>query len=233
MKSIKSSLIFCIFMCLFHISTITYVKAQEIAIGVKAGANFVKLTDLPAGFPSSKMALGAHIGPFIKVPINENFSFQPELLFSIKGNYINETFFGFNLEIITGLSYIDLPLMFNYQLESGLNFEAGPYIGFLVMARSKVSAMGFSETEDISEFTNKVDVGAGLGIGYRLEKGLGFGARYNLGFIPVFKESEFIETDVLGNPILDSNGNLIVVKQDAYGKNSNFMISVSWLFGQN
>ena len=188
--------------------------AQEIAFGVKAGANLANITDLPEGADSPDMLIGAHIGPFVKLPINENFSIIPELLFSMKGFKVEDN--------ALSLSYIDIPIMANYQLESGLNFELGPYVGFLLAADA--------EGTDVKEGMESVDFGIGLGLGYRLENGLGFGARYNLGLATLNKESTTQEIlyDSLGNPI-----GTTTVTTDAYGKNSNIMISVSWLFGQN
>lgn len=206
-------------------------NAQEIAIGVKAGLNLANMTDVEGASPGTRV--GAHIGPFVKLPITENFSIIPELLYSMKGSEISESFFGVNFEVSTKLDYLDIPIMANYQLDNGLNFELGPYVAFLLSAKSKVDILGVSEDVDIKEGMNSLDFGVGFGLGYRLENGLGFGARYNLGLASLFKETDVIATDLFGDPILDANGNPTMVTQDAYGKNSNIMISVSWLFGQN
>ena len=208
-------------------------NAQDIAFGVKAGANLANMTDVEGTSPGTRF--GAHIGPFIKLPLTDNFSIIPELLYSMKGSEISESILGFNFEMQTNLDYLEIPIMANYQLESGLNFELGPYVGILLSAKSTVDILGVSEDVDIKDEMNTVDFGVGFGLGYRLENGLGFGARYSLGLASLFKEADVAATDpITGLPILDPITNQpIIVKQEAYGKNSNIMISVSWLFGQN
>jgi hypothetical protein len=200
MKTLNFLQKLCIVM-LFTFTT-TNTEAQEIAIGIKAGANLANISDLPTGFPSTDMMLGAHIGPFVKLPINSNFSIIPELLFSIKGYKFSDD--------AVNLSYIDIPVMANYQLENGLFFELGPYVGLLLAAKV--------DDVDIKDELETVDFGLGVGLGYRLYNGLGFGVRYSLGLADVFKEIAAVEP---------------VPAQPSFGKNSNIMISVSWLFGQN
>ncbi len=67
--------------------------------------------------------------------------------------------------------------MAKYYVADGFSIEAGPQVGFLMSA--KVKAEG--EEEDIKDSVKGIDFGANLGIGYKLESGLNFGARYNLG----------------------------------------------------
>lgn len=63
--------------------------------------------------------------------------------------------------------------MGKYYLTKGLSVEAGPQIGFLLSAKR--------ESLDVKESYNTVDFGMNLGIGYKLQNGLNFGVRYNLG----------------------------------------------------
>ena len=98
-----------------------------------------------------------------------------------------------NFESVTKLDYINIPLMAKLYLTDGLSIEAGPQIGFLISAKDEfddvtttnVSGDSTTETDsgtdDIKDIVNGIDFGANLGLGYRLENGLLFGARYNLG----------------------------------------------------
>lgn len=189
--------------------------AQEIAFGFKAGANLANIGDLPEGAESFDMLIGAHVGPFVKLPINENFSIIPEILYSMKGAKMDDD--------ALSLSYLEIPIMANYQLESGLNFELGPYVGFLLAADA--------EGTDVKEFMESTDFGIGLGLGYRMESGLGFGARYSLGLATLNKEQTF--TIIVGTDPNTGQPIVATVTQEAYGKNSVIGISVSYLFGQN
>ena len=54
-----------------------------------------------------------------------------------------------------------------------MSLEAGPQIGFLLSAQK--------ESTDVKNSFNTVDFGVNFGLGYKLDNGLNFGARYNLG----------------------------------------------------
>ena len=63
--------------------------------------------------------------------------------------------------------------MAKYYVAKGLSIEAGPQIGYLFSAKN--------ESVDVKDSFKKIDFGANVGLGYKLENGLNFGVRYNLG----------------------------------------------------
>lgn len=98
-------------------------KAQ-IAIGIKAGANF---SDTEGVF-DSKMRTGFHAGAVLQLKYN-NFAIQPELLYSMQGSEI--TFAGAKRDI--DLSYVTVPVLVKYYvLTDILSIDAGPQFAFLV-----------------------------------------------------------------------------------------------------
>src|SRR5699024_6216096 len=118
----------------------------------------------------------------------EKFGIQPELLYSMKGSKYEESEeimgVSINYEEKTKLDYIDLPIMAKYYVTEGFSVMAGPHIGFLVSAKSEVEASGGGEEEsgevDIKDGLSSIDFGVGAGVGYQLENGLFFNARYTL-----------------------------------------------------
>jgi hypothetical protein len=80
------------------------------------------------------------------------------------------------------LSYIEIPVLAKYKLESGLNFFLGPYVGFLMSASADPGGV------DVKDFVESTDVGLKVGIGYELASGLGFNAHYEMGFTKLSKE---------------------------------------------
>jgi len=142
---------------------LTNTQAQKFNLGVKGGINFTRITGDNAKEFDPVTAFS--IGVVAETKISEKFSFQPELLFSGKGYGIEDD--------VRALNYLSLPLMGKYYLTKGLSVEAGPQFEYLLTAKQ--------ESTDIKDAFNKVDVGAAIGLGYKFDSGLNFGARFTKG----------------------------------------------------
>jgi hypothetical protein len=141
----------------------TNVNAQEIKFGAKGGLNFASISGNNS--TGSDMVTSFNFGVLSEISISDKFSFQPELMYSGQGYSFNDN--------TIALSYLNIPLMGKYYLTKGLSIEAGPQIGYLLSAKN--------ESTNVKDTFKKVDFAANLGIGYKLENGLNFGARYNFG----------------------------------------------------
>lgn len=139
------------------------IQAQDIEFGAKAGLNFAAIYGDNTEDVGPVTAF--NFGVMAEIPIAEKFSFQPELLFSGQGYDIENT--------TVALSYLSLPLMGKYYLTKGLSLEAGPQLGLLLSAKAG--------DLDVKDSFNTLDYGVNAGIGYKLDNGLNFGARYNVG----------------------------------------------------
>lgn len=145
----------------------TNVNAQETKFGAKGGLNFASVSgDNTEGID---VVTSLNFGVLSEIPISDKFSFQPELMYSGQGYSFNEN--------TIALSYLNLPLMGKYYITKGLSVEAGPQIGFLFSAKN--------EETDVKDSFNSFDFGVNFGLGYKLENGLNFGARYNLGLTDI------------------------------------------------
>lgn len=175
---------------LFFVTTmfgIASVNAQ-IAFGAKAGVNFSDITG--ENVDSFDGRTSFHFGVVAEIEISEKFSFQPELLFSSQGSDYSEDFEGDDFEGTVKVNYLNVPLMAKYYVAEGLSIEAGPQIGFLLSATDEYE----DEEDDIDEFLKSTDFGLNLGLGYKLDSGLFFNARYNLGLSDNLDVDDF-ETD--------------------------------------
>lgn len=170
------------FLTVLAICVFSFSYAQgNINFGAKAGLNLATLT---GDAENADMKAGFHIGGMAEISINEKFSVQPELLFSTQGAQEDITFFN-GVEDQTenvkyNFSYINLPVMAKYYVTEALSLEAGPQIGFLVDSKAKSNG----ETVDADELLgdlSTIDFGLNFGFGYKLDSGLNFSARYNLG----------------------------------------------------
>jgi len=149
----------------------TYVSAQDINFGAKAGVNFATITGEDLDSFSSRTAF--HLGFVAEIGITETFSFQPELLYSAQGSDYSEDIFEGSVKV----DYLNLPLMAKFYVAEGFSLEAGPQVGFLLSAKDVYD----DGEDDWSDITKGIDFGLNFGVGYKLESGLNFGARYNLG----------------------------------------------------
>lgn len=195
----------------------TNVNAQdETQFGVKGGINLSTITGDDTDSFDSRTCF--HFGVVLELPLSDNFSFQPELLYSCQGADYSDTFFEesitslkavVDIEGTVKVDYLIIPLMAKYYVAEGLSLEAGPQAGFLLSAKDEYEFNGESGEDDIKDFVKGFDFGVNVGIGYKLEGGLNFGARYNFGL-----------TDANDDPSLSNS---------TY-KNSVFQFSLGYFF---
>lgn len=172
-------------------------QTPDLKLGAKAGVNFANLSN-----SDGDMITSFHIGAVAEIFINDKFSVQPELLYSAQGSSNEEE----GIKFERNLDYINIPIMAKYYLMDGLSVQAGPQVGFLVKAESKISGGGESMTVDSKDAYQSVDFGLNFGAGYELPMGVFFDARYNLGLSKVNKKSEsemiMIETKDIKNGVI-------------------------------
>lgn len=182
-------------------------KGSDINFGLKGGLNFAMIAG--DGSDNFDGKFGFHVGGVVEFPISETFSVQPELLYSSQGD--KETFDG--MDIKYKLDYLNLPIMAKYYLSEGFSLEAGPQIGFLLSAKAE----GGGVSLDIKELIKDIDFGLGFGLGYKLENGLNFSGRFNVGI----------------SNMVDSSGNLLgeqIEFGDSTNHNNVFQLSVGYFF---
>ena len=163
------------------------VNAQEVKFGAKAGVNFASLGGDDSDGLDGRTSF--HVGAVAEIGISEKFAVQPELVYSSQGFSVDDE----NLK----LDYINLPILAKFFVAEGFSIEVGPQVGFLISADA--------EGEDVKDLFKSTDFSGALGLGYKLESGLNFAARYNLG---------------LGN-VVDGDGDL---------KNNVIQLSVGYFF---
>jgi hypothetical protein len=174
-------------------------QAQSARFGVKAGASLTSFTGTDAD--NAKNKFGFNGGVMANFALNDMFSIQPEVLYSMKGakrDGIGNGDYRFNA------NYIDVPVLAKISTgATGLFFELGPQVGFLASAKLKDD----SNSADIKDSFKTVDFGYAAGLGFQAESGPMVGLRYNGGITSVDKDS------------------------DAKLRNSAFQLYVGFLFG--
>lgn len=170
------------------LTTFAVSNAQEITFGVKAGLN-LSSASVDRGYDTDISSLvGVHVGGFANFKLDEKFAVQPELLFSTQGfkEYLNDG--GYIYDDKIKLTYINLPINFQYAIVPKFNVEAGPQIDFLLSGKAdgKHYDPMFDETYiqnnvDIKDSLKGVVFGFNIGAGYAITSKLSANVRYHLG----------------------------------------------------
>ncbi len=154
--------------------TFSSVYSQGIIFGVKAGVNLATLNSSISGINDHvSMRTAFHVGGVADVSITDQFSIQPELIYSSVG--AKSDIDGGDFDIIT--DYLSIPFLAKYNVANGFSLLAGPQAGFLLNAKIKAE----DEEEDFKDEMESIDFGLGFGLAYKLDAGLSFDARYVLG----------------------------------------------------
>lgn len=169
-----------ILLFLFASSIVISTQAQ-LKIGAKAGLNLANIVgdDAP---DEAKTKLGFNIGGFVEVPVAENFTVKPELVFSLQGAKSDD-----NDDSKLNLNYLNIPVLGKYTTSSGFYGETGPQLGFLVGAKAKSD----DGDVDVKDFYKGIDFAWAFGVGYEFaESGFGVNLRYNLGLSNIVDDGD-------------------------------------------
>lgn len=157
-------------------------SAQHVNFGIKAGLNVYTIHS-ETNTNSDPLA-GFHLGILGHIHLDRSIALQPELLYSAQGAKSS----GQNVGLKTELDYLNLPVLFQYMFDNGFRFEAGPQLGLLVGAKSKVNNL----STDIKENLESLDAGLLVGLGYiHPPTGFGIDARYQFGLTNINKSENF------------------------------------------
>lgn len=148
-------------------------SSSPVRFGLKAGLNVSTLSG-----DGMKSKAGFYGGVFANIPVAQDFSVQPEVLYSgmgAKDSYDTNT--------KLNLDYIAVPVMFQYNALPNLYFEAGPQFGFLISSKMKYN----SSSVDTKDLTKGFDFALGLGAGYYFTPNIGVNVRYVAGLTDIAK----------------------------------------------
>ena len=176
--------------------TFTSVEAQvdrqnNSRFGVKGGVNVSNM--FTEDVDSKNPLVGFNGGFFLRVALTPMISFQPELLFTMKGSEL-----AYNNSFVSGtakfsLNYFEVPLLAVVNITKNVNLQGGIYLASLTTAKvknvSNINLFNF-ENELKKENFNSLDYGLVVGLGTDFDK-LSFGLRYEFGLQKVGKERTF------------------------------------------
>jgi hypothetical protein len=145
-------------------------REEGIVFGVKGGMNFSNFvgTVEDQGIRSS-----IHLGLLAEIMVSDNFSIQPELLYSKQGATYTGQVPGFER---TKLDYILLPVEAKFKLIDKLSLEVGPQLGILMSSRLKTNT-----SNDKIDGLKSIDFSINAGLQYHINNAAFVQGRYVLG----------------------------------------------------
>ena len=155
----------------------------ELRAGINLANTSSKLNDTSFEFDTQ---IGFHFGVTYEKRINDNISFNPGVLFSMKGNKLDEE------EFYLKFNYLEIPLDLVYNTGS-ISIHAGPYVGLLMSAKEKDRN---EHPEDIKEDLKPLDYGLNIGLAYNVTEHIGIGVNYSLGLVNIVDLEDDISFDI-------------------------------------
>lgn len=175
-------------------------SGSDARIGIKAGVNLSTIRY--SGFDgaseandASKQNVGYNLTVFGDFGVANNFFIQPGVSLQNKGEKYSVSSGSNSGSISRNIMAIEVPINAVFRIPTGdagaVQLSAGPYVGFNVAGKQKVSgnvgsAAAFAERD--LEFGNNsgddyasTDFGANFGVGYRINNGITLGANYGMG----------------------------------------------------
>jgi len=187
---------------------------KQVQYGVKGGISFNHfLGDIPIEL-DPRLYTGFSAGVFANYKVNDNFSIQPEVIYSRKGSNFEEFKFEseryqfaqiFRLDLYINTDWIEIPILGMYQISDEFTLFGGPYIGFYlngkVVAEPSIGGiLGIDWDYDIdSKMLRLPDYGIVIGGKYKFNDKLAIQARWVYGIqdladdvIVTFLDDDFI-----------------------------------------
>jgi hypothetical protein len=142
--------------------------AQTFQLGLKGGINISNFNGGDFNTIKNKALVGYHAGAFLRLRYG-HLAIQPAVLLSTQGATLENA----GNEQDYKITYVNVPVLLQYQTDGGFYLEAGPQVGFKVDEDIPNST--------IDDFAKSTDLSLAFGLGYFSRMGLGVGARYNVG----------------------------------------------------
>jgi outer membrane protein with beta-barrel domain len=154
-------------------------------IGIFAGPNFNSLRYHDNTTTVEGTNTGLHGGVFYKKDVNKNLSFQPSLLFSVRGGEINDV----DSAINATLPYLELPINVLYVYKQ-LSIGGGPNFCYAVggkFASNGVKRNAYDPSESFERTLKRFEFGANFMIAYEFKNHISVIANFSPGFTNIYK----------------------------------------------
>lgn len=170
---------------------IANVSAQEFNWGVKAGLNLANLS-VEEDFDGNKSNLNFAFGFMTEYKFTDAVSLSADLLYSVQGDKYKD---GDYMEK-SNLSYLNIPILFNYYIVDRLAIKTGVQPGFLLGAKHIEKYDGEKDSYSDTEGMNTIDFSIPVGLSYDISEHIVIDARYNIGLTSTVKDYKYAKNNV-------------------------------------
>lgn len=142
-----------------------------------------------------------HIGAMADRLLSEKVNLSMGLMFSSKGAKYTGGQYDPNSQFFTGtytkkLSYLDIPILVNYNFSEKWSLGVGPQVSLLMSAKVKndetaQKVYGVPETEDVKDSYSTVDLGLNAGGTYRINEKFSIQLFYQLGLLKIGRDQGY------------------------------------------
>lgn len=154
--------------------------AQEVEFGLKGGINVSSIHVEPQeDLPNPDSRIGFHLGGVATLDMSEKLDIQAELLLNTLGAKFEQAE---EIERVK-LTYLSLSGVLKYHIDDKFNIVLGPQLSFLAGGEfeEEDKIENSRESLDANNFYKSTDLSLALGAGYRIDKNIEVGVRYNIG----------------------------------------------------
>ncbi len=163
------------------------IKAQTY-YGFKVGANFANFY---GDIDNNTIKPSFHVGALAEIIIDDFYSVQPELLFSMQGAQDKD-----DSNIKYNYHYATLPIMVKYFVSDFISVDAGAQVAYLLTA---YRSNGFEEYDYLTDTSNRLDYGINVGGTYEFDNGMNAAIRYNYNLANIHKDVSDVDLDLRDN----------------------------------
>ena len=142
----------------------------------------------------AKMKVGFVAGAEMMYQMSPEFAISVGALYSMQGCALDAQY-----DPKLKLDYLNIPVLANYYVLSGLAIKAGVQPGFLLNAKESASGNGVSADVSIKDLCHTVDVSIPVGISYEYKQFV-IDARYCFGLTKTEKASGTFQGKSIQNP---------------------------------
>jgi len=161
----------------------SYVSAQDVNYGVKAGLNLAN--NIGSDAENTDFNIRYYVGGFLNVPLLDGLLFQPEFIYSMQGVKVEDR--SVDEESTFNTSYLNIPLLLKLSMDSynKVAIYAGPQLGFLLESEVEQGSGDNKSTVDLKDETHSVDFSMNLGLSFNINENFALDVRYNRGFTKI------------------------------------------------